>query len=96
MPMQLLMRLCCTQLPKTIDDANEIKKCEVLRAAKLIEADIPPVIHHHGRITYSGQATVMCVTERGRAASEMRTHAPDTSASYFPRPMKTNAPENHG
>lgn len=96
MPMQLLVRLCCTQLPNNIDDEDEIETCEVLRAAKLIEADIPPVFYHRGRATYSGQATVMCVTERGRAASEVRARVPDTSESYVPHPMKSAAPsEGH-
>lgn len=92
MPMQLLIRLCCTRLPMDIDEDDDIVKCEVLRAAKLIEADIPPVLYSRGRATYSGHATVMSVTERGRTASEMRTRAPETSASYFSRPMKSAAP----
>jgi hypothetical protein len=69
MPMQLLERLCGAHFPITLDAQDDIEKCAVLRAAKLIEADIPPFIHARGTTRYSGQATVMCVTAKGRAAS---------------------------
>ncbi|WP_422086769.1 hypothetical protein [Variovorax sp.] len=68
MPMQLLGRLCCAQLPLKIDDQDEILKCGVLRDAGLIEAELPPVAHQRGRTVYSGQATVMRVTLKGQAA----------------------------
>ncbi|MDH6170853.1 hypothetical protein M2282_006033 [Variovorax boronicumulans] len=70
MPMTLLNRLCCTQLPLKIDDQDDIEKCNVLRTAQLIEADLPPVLHERGRTVYSGQATVMCVTAKGQAAAK--------------------------
>ncbi len=72
MPMTLLSRLCCAQLPLQIDDQNDIQKCEVLRTAQLIEADLPPVLHERGRTVYSGQATVMRVTAKGQSAARQR------------------------
>jgi hypothetical protein len=62
MPMQLLERLNCANLPMDIDEADDIEECRVLRAARLIEADIPPVLHLRGRSSYAGHATVICVT----------------------------------
>lgn len=86
MPMRLLERLCGAHFPITLDDQEDIEKCAVLRAAKLIEADIPPFLHARGTTCYSGQAIVMCVTSTGRAASSRRTgvpvHAPAVSASF--------------
>ncbi|MDQ0074458.1 hypothetical protein J2W34_006282 [Variovorax boronicumulans] len=70
MPMTLLSRLCCAQLPLKIDDQSDIEKCDVLRAAQLIEADLPPVLHQRGRTVYSGQATVMRVTAKGQSAAK--------------------------
>ena len=70
MPMQLLERLCCARPPMNIDADDDIQKCAVLCAAKLIEADIPPVSHQ--ATTYSGHATVMRVTATGKAASAVR------------------------
>jgi len=72
MPMTLLSRLCCAQLPLTIDDPSDIEKCDVLRTAQLIEADLPPVRHERGRPVYSGQATVMRVTAKGLSAARQR------------------------
>lgn len=69
MPMQLLCRLCCAELPLKLDDQEEIQKCELLRSAGLIEAELPPVIHERGRTVFSGQAIVMRVTPRGKSAS---------------------------
>ncbi|QFZ83538.1 hypothetical protein GFK26_12600 [Variovorax paradoxus] len=69
MPMHLPCRLCCARLSLLIDDQAEIRMCEVLRSAGLIEAELPPLLHQRGRVVYSGQATVMRVTPRGHAAS---------------------------
>lgn len=71
MPMHLLSRLCCARLPLTIDDQAEIQMCDVLRSAGLIEAELPPMMHRRGRAVYSGHATVMRVTPKGHAASEL-------------------------
>ncbi|MBT2337074.1 hypothetical protein J7E49_24620 [Variovorax paradoxus] len=70
MPMTLLGRLCCAQLPLKIDDQSDIQKCDVLRAAQLIEADVPPMLHERGRSVYSGPATVMRVTAKGQSAAK--------------------------
>jgi hypothetical protein len=72
MPMELLCQLCCAQLPMTLDDQLDIQKCDVLRAAQLIEADLPPVLHERGRTVYAGQATVMRVTAKGLSAARQR------------------------
>lgn len=68
MPMKLLERLCCVQLPIHIDVAADIEKCEILRNAAWIEADLPPVLHGRGTSTFSGEAIVMRVTKAGVAA----------------------------
>jgi len=73
MPMELLRRLCCARLPSDIEDQADIGKCELLRTAHLIEADLPPILHWHGGSAYSGHATVMRVTAKGYAVLEMRT-----------------------
>jgi hypothetical protein len=75
MPMQLLERLSCAQLPMDIDEDDDIGNCRVLRAARLIEADIPPVLHLRGRTSYAGHATVMCVTASGMAAARRHEEA---------------------
>jgi len=72
MPMQLLERLCSADMPMTIDVHEDIEKCDLLRAARLIETDLPPFMHYQGRTTYSGQATVIRVTTKGEAALKMR------------------------
>jgi len=92
MPMQLLERLSCAQLPLDIDEDDDIGKCRVLRAARLIEADIPPVLHLRGRTSYAGHATVMCVTASGMAAARTRSRALASSADYFPRTVNSVEP----
>jgi len=76
MPMQLLVRLCSAQLPMAIEGEEDIGKCGVLRAAKLIEADLPPVLYELGRTMYSGRATVVCVTASGESAAGKRIRPP--------------------
>ncbi|MDQ0586062.1 hypothetical protein QFZ47_000171 [Variovorax paradoxus] len=39
MPMQLLERLYSADMPMTIDAHEDIEKCDLLRAARQIEAD---------------------------------------------------------
>lgn len=73
MPMKLLGQLCCARLPMQLDDQLDIQKCDVLRAAQLIEADLPPVLHERGRSVYQGQATVMRVTANGLTAARRRS-----------------------
>ena len=84
MPMELLLRLRQAHLPLNIEDTKDIQKCEVLFAAKLIEATIP-VFHPEGSAPYLGPATVMSVTPNGLAASGMRARRPDGSATFYPR-----------
>ncbi|MDM0109208.1 hypothetical protein QTH97_30015 [Variovorax sp. J22R24] len=96
--MQLLERLNCAQLPMDIDEDDDIEKCRVLRAARLIEADIPPVLHLRGRTSYAGHATVMCVTASGKAAAGTRSRALAGLAGLagladnFPRTVKSVEP----
>ena len=85
MPMRLLERLSCADLPVDLDENDDIEKCRVLRAARLIEADIPPVLHLRGRTSYAGHATVMCVTESGKAAVGTRNRALARLTDNFPR-----------
>lgn len=79
MPMRLLSRLCCAQLPLKLDDQQEIQMCDVLRNAGLIEAELPPVLHERGRTVYAGQAIVMRVTPLGQSTS-----AENAEAAAFP------------
>ena len=88
MPMQLLARLREAQLPMNVEDDEDIQKCEVLCAAKLIEAEIPP-FRPEGRTAYLSHATVTSVTPSGVAASEVRARMPEDSANFYPRPMKS-------
>jgi hypothetical protein len=76
MPMQLLKRLCGAQLPMAFDGDEDIAKCSVLRAAKLIEADLPPVLYELRRVMHSGPATVLRVTASGESATGRRTWPP--------------------
>lgn len=85
MPMHLLAQLCCAQLPMKIEEDDDIEKCCALRAAELIEADIPPYstfLGARGHAKYSGHATVMRVTPKGHAASGIRIGDAQNSAKY--------------
>ncbi|QNK69677.1 hypothetical protein [Variovorax sp. PAMC26660] len=73
MPMELLGKLCCAKLPLQLDDQTDIYKCDVLRSAQLIEAELPPVLHQRGSIVYSGQATVMRVTAKGHSVAKQHS-----------------------
>jgi hypothetical protein len=53
--MQLLERLCDAQLPMAIHDDEDIAKCGVLRAAKLIESDHPPLLYEPRRVMHYGR-----------------------------------------
>ena len=75
MPYELLKRLCSAQLPEKIDDPAEIDKLQVLRAAQLIEVDIPLAQAERGGHCYAGNAIVMRVTPKGRAAASRSTRA---------------------
>lgn len=84
MPMRLLERLRCAELPMNIDEDVDIEKCRVLRDAQLIQADIPPLLNERGGAKYAGHATVMCVTAIGIEVSRARARAPEHSAGDFP------------
>jgi hypothetical protein len=87
--MQLLERLSCLQLPAAIREATDIEKCEVLRNAAFIEADLPPMLHGRGTSKFSGQAIVMKVTEAGIAAlPRSRTNTPQ----HFAQIRASSAP----
>ena len=95
MPMQLLLRLRQAHLPLNITEGEEIQKCEVLCAAKLIEAEIP-VYHPEGPTAYLAHAMVTSVTPRGMAASKVRASMPEGSANYYPRSTKSSTPSSRG
>jgi hypothetical protein len=84
MPMQLLKRLCDAQLPMAINDDEDIAKCGVLRAAKLIEADLPPVLYELRRAMHSGPATVLRVTASGESAAGKRSRPQPTRSDCVP------------
>ncbi len=72
MPYELLERLCVARTPLTIDNQADIDKLIVLKAAQMIEADLPPVQFGRGHYCYAAQAVVMRVTPQGHAAIEKR------------------------
>lgn len=92
MPMELLQRLCCARLPLNIEDQADIRKCELLRTAHLIEADLPPILDWHGASAYSGHATVMRVTRKGHAVLEMRTGIATCAPQAEPAPRMPTQP----
>ncbi|RZL65770.1 MAG: hypothetical protein EOP81_02820 [Variovorax sp.] len=57
------------RLPEVIEAQSEIDKVLLLRAAGLVEADIPPIATVGGRHLYTGHAVVMAVTRRGQAVA---------------------------
>ena len=93
MPMQLLLRLRQAHLPLNITEGEDIQKCEVLCAAKLIEAEIP-VYRPEGPAAYLAHAMVTSV--RGMAASKGRASMAEGSASYYPRSTKSSMPSSRG
>jgi len=74
----------------SVEDDEDIQKCEVLCAAKLIEAKLPNISPPGEQTAYLGRATVICVTPRGMAASEVRARMPEDSANFYPRTRKSN------
>lgn len=57
------------RLPEVIEAQSEIDKVLLLRAAGLVEADIPPIAMVGGLHLYTGHAVVMAVTRRGQAVA---------------------------
>ncbi|CAN5910272.1 hypothetical protein BH11PSE13_BH11PSE13_42430 [soil metagenome] len=90
MPMNLLRRLRCSQLPIDLRTQSDIEKCVVLSRAHLIDADVPPLRHGAGHTIYSGHATVMRLTEQGMAALARDEDAPP-AASTVPATTLTAA-----
>jgi hypothetical protein len=68
MPMELLSRLCDATMPCYVSDEDEIEKLSVLRAAQLVEAEIPPMLEDGGLRWFSGPAVVHRVSRHGFAA----------------------------
>ena len=68
MPMELLARLCEAAMPCQLVDADDIEKLVVLRAAGLVEADIPPMLEEGGRRWFGGSARVHRVRAAGVTA----------------------------
>ncbi|NDZ17259.1 hypothetical protein C7T35_28870 [Variovorax sp. WS11] len=68
MPMELLSRLCHGTMPCHVSDEDEIEKLSVLRAAQLVDADLPPMLEDGGLRWYSGPAVVHRVSHHGFAA----------------------------
>lgn len=66
--MEMLSRLCKATMPCHVSDEDDIEKVSVLRAAQLVEADIPPLLEDGGLLRFSGHAVVHRVTEDGFAA----------------------------
>ena len=67
--MQLLKRLCAQPMPIEVSDEDEIEKLAVLKAAALVEADIPPMLEEGGRRWFAGCAVVLRVSREGMAAA---------------------------
>lgn len=68
MPMELLARLCKAAMPCQVVDEDEIEKLVILRDARLVEAEIPPMQEEFGLRTFSAPARVHRVCEDGFAA----------------------------
>ncbi|MDR6858721.1 hypothetical protein [Variovorax guangxiensis] len=68
MPMELLSRLCNATMPCHLSDEDEIEKLAVLRAAQLVEAEIPPMLEDGGFRWFSGPAVVYRVSHHGVVA----------------------------
>ena len=66
MPLYFLMRLQHLQLPLRVETREEIKLASVLKATGLIEAEIHP-LKSTGPYLPSQVATVICITEEGKA-----------------------------
>lgn len=81
MPMELLSRLCKASMPCRISDEDDIEKLVVLRAARLLEADIPSMVEDGGLRWYSGPALVHRVSEEGVSAASGRATGRFSSAA---------------
>ncbi|MEB0059476.1 MULTISPECIES: hypothetical protein [unclassified Variovorax] len=75
MAYNLLQRLCTAQLPEEIVLQADIDKLQQLRRWGLVEADIPLAMAECGGHCYVGNAIVMRVTSKGRAAAKRNTRA---------------------
>jgi hypothetical protein len=53
--MELLSRLCNATMPCHLSDEDEIEKLSVLRAAQLVETEIPPIWRTAGRGGFQGR-----------------------------------------
>ncbi|MGJ7491273.1 hypothetical protein [Variovorax sp. ZT4R33] len=69
MPFNLLTCLAHSSLPRTIADAEEIDMVRVLSEAGLVRARLPGLTDHGDLPQYTGCATVLEVTARGRNLS---------------------------
>ncbi|MDR6861323.1 hypothetical protein [Variovorax guangxiensis] len=85
MPMELLSRLCNATMPCHLSDEDEIEKLSVLRAAQLVEAEIPPMLEDGGFRWFSGPAIVHGVSPEGVAAVSGRRAWPAFAADGFER-----------
>ncbi|WP_077001443.1 hypothetical protein [Variovorax sp. KK3] len=85
MPMELLSRLCNADMPCELQDEDDVEKLVVLRAAKLVEADIPPMLEEGGRRWFAGPAIVHRVCADGYAAvyGHLRSHVEHEEESRF-------------
>ncbi|KQP20565.1 hypothetical protein [Pseudorhodoferax sp. Leaf267] len=63
MSLTLLKRLATSALPYRTTEQSEMLHIAVLRASKLVEADLPPMKDH----LYVGEAVVYSITKNGRA-----------------------------
>ena len=75
MPMKLLACLCEAAMPCEVADGDDIEKLVVLRAAGLVEADIPPLLEEGGLRWFGEPARVRRVLAEGVAAVRGRRQA---------------------
>ena len=67
MPYQLLKYLTTVSVPTVLTEPDDIERALLLRAAQLVEADIPPFIYlEDGHTCYPGAAVIHRVTAVGR------------------------------
>jgi hypothetical protein len=67
MPYQMLKYLTTVSGPTVLTEPDDIERVLLLRAAQLVEADIPPFVYlEDGHTRYAGAAVIHRVTAVGR------------------------------
>lgn len=95
MPFNLLTCLADSSLPMTISDADEIDMVRVLSDAGLVCARLPGLNEHGDLSQYTGCATVLEVTARGRTLSAKAGSGRPSADPLATRELMTVDPERN-